>query len=435
MGLILCALALALTWFFGRRSVGAGMVVLLAAGYGYGLVRAVVFDGFSHFIFDAAIAGLYAARLPQASGLVRIPRLKPLYQWVAFLIGWPFVALAIGLALPVHPLIQLVGLRAAMWFLPFLIIGTQVTWADLRVMTRALALLNLIALAFGVGEYLFGLETFLPHNAATALMYRSNDIAGYRYHRIPSTFVTAAGYGGVMVASWPFLAGRWAIPHIAFGEKLLLTAGLLAAGLGVFLCGSRTPVVMCLLIVAFTVYQLRLQVHYVLLIVLLGAGVGYLVVGNERLQRFTSLRDSEAVTERLYSSANLGLIDLVTEYPMGAGLGSAFGTSIPSFLQRFAPDEPIGAENEYVRIGIEQGIVGLGLWIAFLGWFFTRTVLRSAPSVGLSYPLTVFSVLISWGLAWLGVGMLISIPSTAILLVQMGWLNRCAGSRPNCNAV
>ncbi len=113
MGLLLSALAFALSWQFGRRSVGAGMVVLLAVGYSYALVRAVVFDGFSHFIFDAAMVGFYAARCPQAIGLTRIPELRPFYQWVAFLIGWPFVVLVVGMAFPVHPLIQLVGLRAA----------------------------------------------------------------------------------------------------------------------------------------------------------------------------------------------------------------------------------------------------------------------------------------------------------------------------------
>src|SRR5438046_8310811 len=105
-----------------------------------------------------------------------------------------------------------------------------------------------------------------------------------------------------MVATWPFLAGRWATPGIAVWERLLLTAGLLAAGLGVFLCGSRTPVVILLLVAAFTAYQLKLRPGYVLLFALLGAGVGYVVAGNERLQRFASLQDTEAGVERMHRS-------------------------------------------------------------------------------------------------------------------------------------
>jgi hypothetical protein len=409
------------------------MVVVLAVGYSYGLVRARVFDGFSHFMFDAAVLGLYAARLADVSAVIRMPAQRAFYQWVGFLIGWPFVILAIGIVFPVHFLIQLVGLRAAIWFLPFLLIGMQIGPADLRVITRGLALFNLVALAFGLAEYFFGIETFLPRNAATELVYCSKDIAGYEYHRIPSTFVVAGSYGAVMVATWPFLAARWAIPSVALDERFLLTAGLVAAGLGVFLCGSRTPVVVLLVVAAFTIYQLRSRPGYILLFALLAAGVGYVVAGNERLQRFTSLEDSEYVAGRMQASANLSVLELLAQYPMGAGLGSAFGTSIPSFLQHLAPEKNIGAENEYSRIGIEQGVIGLSLWLAFLSWFFARAALYRGPGIGLHYSLTLFYLLMTWGFAWLGTGMLTSIPGTAIVLLQMGWLGRCAGQLPAVN--
>jgi hypothetical protein len=130
-------------------------------------------------------------------------------------------------------------------------------------------------------------------------------------------------------------------------------------------------------------------------------------------------------------SANVGVLDLLMEYPMGGGLGSAFGTSIPSFLQHLAPQDPIGAENEYSRIGIEQGVVGLGLWLAFLSWFFTRTTLYGGTSISLYYPLTLFYLLLTWGLAWMGTGLLLSVPGTAIVLFQMGRLGRRAGERPS----
>jgi hypothetical protein len=63
-----------------------------------------------------------------------------------------------------------VGLRAAVWFLPFLLVGVQASAADLVLVTRSLALLNLVALAIGLGEYFLGLEAFLPGNASTALI-------------------------------------------------------------------------------------------------------------------------------------------------------------------------------------------------------------------------------------------------------------------------
>src|SRR5439155_7983249 len=106
MGLLLSIVAFVLSWLAGRRSVGAGMVVLLSVGYSYGLVRAVVFDGFSHLIFDAATLGLYAARFDHAVSLSRVSEMRSIYQCVAFLMGWPFIALLIGMAFSVHPLLQ-----------------------------------------------------------------------------------------------------------------------------------------------------------------------------------------------------------------------------------------------------------------------------------------------------------------------------------------
>ena len=34
--------------------------------------------------------------------------------------------------------------------------------------------------------------------------------------------------------------------------------------------------------------------------------------------------------------------------------------------------EPVAAENEYIRIMLEEGILGLGLWIVFILWLLTR---------------------------------------------------------------
>ena len=50
---------------------------------------------------------------------------------------------------------------------------------------------------------------------------------------------------------------------------------------------------------------------------------------------------------------------------------SRSASSIPSFLADRAPPQ-IASENEYSRIQIEQGWVGLFAWLAFLGWLFMR---------------------------------------------------------------
>ena len=92
---------------------------------------------------------------------------------------------------------------------------------------------------------------------------------------------------------------------------------------------------------------------------------------NERLQRADTLEDTEFVSERIRASANESFFELMVQYPAGAGMGSAFGTSIPYFLADPTPTA-IGLENEYSRILVDQGLVGLGLWLAFLVWLLHR---------------------------------------------------------------
>ena len=85
---------------------------------------------------------------------------------------------------------------------------------------------------------------------------------------------------------------------------------------------------------------------------------------QERLQRFLTLRDTEALVERIGWSINTSLIEAVVEYPLGNGLGGG-GTSIPYFLQDRIR-HPVLLENEYARIVLELGLPGLGLWLVFL---------------------------------------------------------------------
>ena len=403
----------------GRRSLGAGCVVVLVCGYGYGLLRAQFYDTFSYFLFDAAVLGLYLAWFSRPKAFQPSAQTLGLYRWVGALVVWPILMFGLFMIYPQHVLIQLVGLRAAVWFLPFLLLGASLRPGDVRTITTALAILNLIALAFGLGEYILGLERFYPRNPITALIYRSNDVAGSAY-RIPATFATSANYGAAMVASLPLLAGSWQSPGVSLGAKVLMIAGLFAAALGTFLCGSRTPVVFLFVLAVPIAFHLRVKLGYLVLIVLVGSAVAYFVSGEKRLQRFTSLQDPELVMERVSGSVSMGVLDVIAEYPLGVGLGSAFGTNIPTFLVHLAA-EPIGAENEYARISIEQGLIGLGLWLGFLVWLVTRrapTVSRGSLGGRLIYSF----VFLSWLTACLGVGALAAIPSTIMLLLQMGIL-------------
>jgi hypothetical protein len=109
---------------------------------------------------------------------------------------------------------------------------------------------------------------------------------------------------------------------------------------------------------------------------------------------------------------------------MGNGLGGG-GTSIPYFL---APsvNRPVGAENEYARILLEEGIIGLVIWSAFAIWFMTNrsTFVKDDWFAGrrMAWWLSTFA-LVS---ASLGIGLLSSVPNSFLFLLMVGW----AGVKP-----
>ena len=99
---------------------------------------------------------------------------------------------------------------------------------------------------------------------------------------------------------------------------------------------------------------------------------------------------------------------------MGGG-----GTSIPYFL-RDQILEPVAAENEYIRIMLEEGVLGVCIWIAFIIWLLTR---QSAMDIEVApgRKLARFVTMSYFVLACLGTGMLTSVPQTSLMLAAAGW--------------
>jgi hypothetical protein len=425
MGLGLSLLAFVASFLAGRRSLGAGCAVVLVFGYGFGIIRARYYDTFSFFVFDAGVLGLYLAWFTGSGTVPASPNTFLLRRWATVLIAWPLILFGLCLIFPQHPLIQLVGLRAAIWYLPFLLLGIAIRPADLTTIARALAVLNLAALGFALGEYFLGLEVFYPRNPITELIYRSSDVAGHTAYRIPATFSTSAGYGATMVATIPLLGAVWASSSASRLDKLLMVAGLLAASLGAFVCGSRSPVIFLIVLAAVIAFELRARLGYLLLVLLVAGVVAYVVSGEARFQRFTTLQDPDVLSERISVSVNLGVFEVLARYPLGAGLGSAFGTNIPPILRSLA-HEQVGVENEYARIAVEQGWIGLIVWLSFLIWLLTRRRDRTPMGGKLGSRLMYCFVLASWLNALFGTGTLAAIPGTALLLLQMTMLSRSA---------
>ncbi len=409
--------AFALVLFAVSRSLGWGFVALFAVGFFNGIIRANFLSPFTTFMFDAGLLGLYVGFFlgrPQLSSGVWTGTAA---FFVMFLIGWPsFLTL-----MPVNDLlVQLVALRATVWFLPVLLVATRLTTIDLTTIARGLAVLNLVAFVFGVYLYFRGIEALYPENAVTSIMYKSKDVADAEYHRVPATFLSAHAYGGAMLFTLPFLLDRAFGVRVGPIDRTLAVAGVIAAVAGILMCAARQPLILFAIatIVAWICTRFSLIVGIVALLIAAAAVV--VAFSNERFQRISSLEDTEQVTERIKGSANENFFALMEDYPGGAGMGSSVGTSIPYFLADSAP-EAIGLENEYSRILVDQGLVGLFAWLAFLFWIYLRP-----PAARLGHPWQIGAVLMfaltltNWATAFIGTGTLSAIPGSVLLLTQMG---------------
>ena len=224
-----------------------------------------------------------------------------------------------------------------------------------------------------------------------------------------------------MVSSMPFIINRLFNSKSGNNEKLWMLAGLVAACIGVAICGSRAPIVAGVMIIIVAWIFSGFSVRVGMPIVVGFVAVTALIFSNERFQRITSLAEQNVVAHRFKGSVNETFFGLLFEYPFGAGMGSSVGTSIPYFLQTRAP-KPIGLESEYSRILIDQGWIGLLLWLLFIFWLhvpWPRTQgSRSAFHFG---TIMIYAgSLTTWATATLGAGVLSAVPGSAILLINMG---------------
>ena len=415
IALALCVIAFAACYWAGRRSLGQGLVMLLTFGFFYGILRANLLTTTSHFIFDAGMIGLFLSPCWHAVNAAEKKRSAVIQVWTILLIAWPILLVA----LPFQPfLISLVGLRGNTFFIPLLLIGSRLREKDLFELSLGLAVLDLVVVAFGGAEYFMGLERFFPVSPVTMIIYSSGD-AGGGFYRIPATFTSAHAFGGTMVATLPFLVGLWTRVENRFYRLLGLTAMVMAM-LGVLMSATRLNFVLGSAMIGFVIFTTSMKTRQKAFFLVIIAAIGIIAMGNVRFQRFKSLGDTEGVTERVAGSVNLGFWEILTEYPMGNGLGGA-GSSIPYFLQGQMRN-PIGMENEYARILGEQGIIGLVLWLSLVVWFLFQapTAFEKGPWAT-SRRLVWCSAAISLVTAFIGLGLLTSIPGTVFLALGIGW--------------
>jgi hypothetical protein len=400
-----------------RRSLGDGLGLLLFIGSLYGIARCRVFDGFTHFLFDASALGAYVGAYPRLTS-ARTEAIVRLKRWILALAALPVFLILLSPFIDAQPvLIQLLGLRPILVFLPLLLIGAVVEPAEVKRLAGWAIAVALGTAVVALAEYFYGVEPFFPVNDASRIIYMSGDIGEEHALRIPATFSSAHAYGGTMVGLVPLLV-------LLLSEKrtwvrTLAMGALCAAALGVFACAARLPFIGLLLVFAAItlrgVRQSGIRAGAITVFVL----VALMVRREERLQRFETLSDPESVSRRVEISLNAGLLDAILDQPLGRGLGSAVGTSIPYFLADEAKPQ-VGLESEFARIGIEQGVLGLALWLAFGTALLARNP-KSLTRLGGIADAGIWSFCIfNWGSGLIGAGFLAAVPGTMLLMVYMG---------------
>lgn len=412
----LCLVSFLLCLQASRRSLIAGLCAILGIGYVYGIVRANLPDGFSHLIFDAGVLGLYAAQLWRRQPVWQAMRSEELRNWIFVLMAWPVL---LFFSLRQDALIQIVGLRGNIFLIPFIIFGARLTGDDIYKLALWLSVCNLAAGALAAVQFVIGVEPFFPRNAVTEIIYRSKDLANYTAYRIPSSFSSAHAYAGTMVMTIAIIAGAWVQPHFGKWQSRLMSAALIVSMLGVFMSATRLNALILFALVITTVFSGRLPGAYRFRYLIVVAAVAYVVAGQERLQRFTTLQDPEFLSERLVGSVNLTFVELARRYPMGNGLGGG-GTSVPYFLQNRIRNV-VTMENEYARILLELGVPGLLMWALFIGWVFTRRHIRRQNMFYFGRRLAYVACACSFAMGLIGVGLFTSVPGTTLTFLLTGW--------------
>ena len=401
----------------GNRSLKHGLLTLLGIGYVYGILRANFPDVWTYLMFDAGVFGLYASQLWRQVPFDQRKRIQDLRLWLVMLMAWPTL---LFIAFPSNtPLVELVGLRANIFLLPFLLLGGRLSSDDLADIALVLGVFNLAVVGVGIVEFFVGIEAFYPINEVTEIIYKSKDLVGRTAYRIPATFSSAHAFAGTLAMTLPLLVGAWSQSHRERWHGPLLAAAIVLTLMGIFMAAARTHMITAALLVIVVTFSGRLQGKQWLRWAVAIGVVGYLIAGDERFQRLTTLQDTAYLADRWGGSVNEGFFGLAGQYPLGNGLAGG-GTSVPYFLRASWKAGP-QMENEYARIVLEQGLPGLALWLLFIAWVLARFPGRMRDSWTLGRRLAWLTFAVAFGSGLLGMGMFTSVPQTVVMLTTMGW--------------
>jgi putative inorganic carbon (HCO3(-)) transporter len=214
----------------------------------------------------------------------------------------------------------------------------------LRVFTMSVVLENIVAVAGFLAAYFFGVE---------------NPFARYGGLRLSGMLLDPNAYGGLLVAAFVIIEGSSWGPAPLFQRNTSWVARL-SLGLGILFTFSRSAwvglaVSFCLLLVAQARVAGRL-IRYAIV----GAPLMLLFMGNRFVPIFQTMASRPKQVQ--------GRFDLIHDALTAFSRHPFFGGGIGSF--RLGEGEI--AHNSAMWFLADFGLVGLGIFLGFLGWFFVK---------------------------------------------------------------
>ena len=252
----------------------------------------------------SALIGSTLALITRRDTPIQRFKMRRLMPWVLALAGWPLLVML----MPLQPfLIQLVGLRGQIFFVPFILVGAMLDANEMRKIAIGIAGPEPDRTAVRDGRDPVRRDAFLSDECG-----RSDHLQQYgcrgdrpdrRCFRIPATFVQAASYGGVMALTLPLLLGTMVQESRRGWRRNLLLIAVGVSALGVFLSASRSHATLLFVLgIAATLSGRAKNFPWFGWIALL-AVVAILVAVSPRMQRFVTLENTRLHEERVSRAA------------------------------------------------------------------------------------------------------------------------------------
>jgi hypothetical protein len=359
------------------------------------LVRKYLGNNMAIYFGKDVLAAVFYLSFFMAVHRLRLPLFRPPFRVPLLIIIWFGI---IQLLNPGSPSIfyGLMGFKMFYFYVPLMFVGYSLfdSEQDLRRFFFVNLFFLLIIASLGIAQSILG-HTFLnPEHIQEdirdlATLYRTSPITGLRSYRPTSVFVSTGRFANFLIVGWVITLGFTA--YMLFRQRkgrlfvfvvFVVTAAalVLSASRGAFMWQLINTLVFAAAFLWGAPWRTKEVIRVLRTIqrTALGLGVAFLLLFyvfpdalKARLSFYeeTLSPDSEyselANRTRDYPIANFLLAFSYDRWPYGYGIGtSGLGTQYVSRLFHVRPIEA-GVESGYGAIVIEQGIVGLVLWILF----------------------------------------------------------------------